>query len=203
MTRRSDRAYRRVVMLGAASLALLATWAIATPVLPSLDEAWSAWQALPGSEQSQLQARVDAWDALPQQQRREQRGRYDAWLALEANDRARLRQAAQQFAALPIEEQTRLRTQFEHLDVMAQRGWGLGPELGADWPRLQPLFAYVPPAQRGQVRLALKQLDAAARDDLAALAQRLPPQSRDGFRREFLKVAPPQRAAWLRQRRDQ
>lgn len=191
-----------VIGAGAASL-LLVAWAVATPVLPNLEEAGKAWQSLPVTEQARLQTRVEAWDALPLQQRRQERGRYEAWLALDADERAHLRQVAQQFAALPPDEQTRLRTQFEHLDVMAQRGWGLGPELGADWPRLQPLFAYVPAAQRGPVRVALTQLDAAARDDLAALAQRLPPQSRDGFRREFLKVAPAQRAAWLRQRRGQ
>ena len=40
------------------------------------------------------------------------------------------------------------------------------------------------------------------RDDLAALAQRLPPQERDAFRRELLAVPDGRRRAWLQQRRE-
>ena len=31
----------------------------------------------------------------------------------------------------------------------ARRGWLLGPVLGADWPRLHPLFSAMPEDQRG------------------------------------------------------
>lgn len=175
----------------------------AAPALTTLEQAVRAWSALPPSEQNALGERTRNWDGLPADQREDQRARYQSWLALDAAERARLQAAEQAFAALPADEQARLHTLFHHQDLMQQRGWRLGPALGADWPRLQPLFAYVDPAQRGALLGALKALDASARDDLAALAQRVPPQSREGFRREFLKVPVAQRAAWLHQRRAQ
>lgn len=177
--------------------------ALAPSVLTVLDDSTQAWQALPAPEQQRVQASVQAWDALPLRQQQDQRGRYQAWLALDQAERSRLRETARQFAALPATEQARLRVLFEHEDVMRQAGWRLGPALGADWPRLQPLFAFVPPEQRADLLLALKQTDALQRDDLAALAQRIPPQSRDGFRREWLKQPAAVRGAWLHQRRNQ
>ncbi len=143
-----------------------------------------------------------AWDALSRQEREDRRARYAAWRALDEVQRARLRAAAAEIAALPPEHQAALRAQFGVLDAMQQRGWRLGPDLGADWPRLQPLFAYVPPGERDGLLAVLRQLDAEQRDDLAALAQRLPPQERDAFRRELLAVPAGQRRAWLRQRRE-
>ena len=107
-----------------------------------------------------------------------------------------------EIAALPPEHQAALRTQFGMLDAMQRQGWRLGPDLGADWPRLQPLFAYVPPAEREGLLSVLRRLDAEQRDDLAALAQRLPPQDRDAFRRELLAVPDGRRRAWLQQRRE-
>lgn len=177
--------------------------ALAPSVLTVLDDSLQAWQATPAAEQQRLQTSLQAWDALPLAQQQDQRGRYQAWLALDASDRLRLRETARQFAALPAAEQARLQVLFDHQDRMRQSGWRLGPELGADWPRLQPLFAFVPPQQRADVLVALKHTDALQRDDLAALAQRIPPQSRDGFRREWLKQSADQRGAWLHQRRNQ
>lgn len=154
--------------------------------------------ALPDTTPSPRQA----WEALSVREREDRRARYAAWRALDDVQRARLRGAANEIAALPPEHQAALRTQFAVLDAMQQRGWRLGPDLGADWPRLQPLFAYVPPGERDGLLALLRQLDAEQRDDLAALAQRVPPQDRDGFRRELLAVPAGQRRAWLRQRRD-
>jgi hypothetical protein len=88
------------------------------------------------------------------------------------------------------------------LDEMQRRGWRLGPVLGADYPRLQPLFGFVPEAERTATLSLLRQLDAQQRDDLAVLAQRIAPQERDGFRRELLAVPAAARGAWLRARRD-
>lgn len=177
--------------------------AVAPSVLTVLDDSTQAWQALPAPEQQRVQTSVQAWDALPLTQQQDQRGRYQAWLALDQAERNRLRDSARQFAALPATEQARLRVLFEHEDGMRQAGWRLGPTLGADWPRLQPLFAFVPPDQRSDLLVALKQTDAQQRDDLAALAQRIPPQSRDGFRRQWLQQPAAQRGAWLHQRRNQ
>jgi len=160
------------------------------------------WAAMTPTAQAEWQQRRAAWDALPAHEREDRRARYAAWRALDEVQRARLRTAAAEVAALPPEHQTALRTQFAMLDAMQRHGWRLGPELGADWPRLQPLFAYVPPGERAGALALLRQLDAGQRDDLAALAQRLPPQDRDAFRRQLLAVPVGQRGAWLKQQRE-
>ena len=187
----------------ALALSLSSADAVAPSALATIEGSVQAWQSLSAAEQQELQAKVQAWDALSPAQRQEQRGRYQAWLALDDVERMRLRAAARQYAELPATEQARLRVVFEHQDAMWQQGWRLGPDLGADWPRLQPLFGFVPPEQRAALLLALKQTDASQRDDLAALAQRISPQSREGFRREWLQQPVSQRGAWLQQRRNQ
>lgn len=162
----------------------------------------SRWAAMSPTTQAEWQQRRLAWDALPRHEREDRRARYATWRALDEIQRARLRAAASEIAALPPEHQTALRTQFGMLDAMQRQGWRLGPDLGADWPRLQPLFAYIPPTERDGLLAILRRLDAEQRDDLAALAQRLPPQDRDAFRRELLAVPDGRRRAWLQQRRE-
>ncbi|MBD9434720.1 DUF3106 domain-containing protein [Pseudoxanthomonas sp. PXM03] len=164
--------------------------------------AGARWQAMSPAAQAAWQQRRIAWDALLLHEREDRRARYAAWRSLDEVQRARLRAAAAEVAALPPEHQAALRTQFAVQDAMQRNGWRLGPALGADWPRLQPLFAYVPPGERDAALSVLHQLDAEQRDDLAALAQRLPPQDRDAFRRELLAVPVSQRRAWLRHQRD-
>ncbi|SDQ31150.1 hypothetical protein SAMN05428982_0590 [Pseudoxanthomonas sp. CF385] len=137
------------------------------------------------------------WEALTRQ-----RADYAAWQALEEADRARLRAAARDLAMQPADAQQALRTRFGALDAMEHRGWRLGPVLGAVWPRLQPLFAYVPAREREPLLALLRQLDATALDDLAALAQRTPPQERDRFRHALIRVPAGQRTAWLHARRE-
>jgi hypothetical protein len=190
---------RRIVVAGA--IAVVALMGIATSF--AQDAAHVArWAAMSPAAQADWQQRRQAWDALPRQEREDRRARYAAWRALDEIQRARLRAAASEIAALPPEHQAALRTQFGVLDGMRRQGWRLGPDLGADWPRLQPLFGYVPPGERDGLLALLRRLDAEQRDDLAALAQRLPPQERDAFRRDLLAVPEGQRRAWLRQRRD-
>ena len=137
------------------------------------------------------------WEVLTRQ-----RADYAAWQALGDVDRARLRAAAGDFAAQPLEAQQALRMRFAALDAMEHRGWRLGPTLGAVWPRLQPMFAYVPAAEREPLLAMLRQLDASALDDLAALSQRIPPPERDRFRHELVRVPAGERAAWLHARRE-
>lgn len=196
--RHADR--RRVsAMRAMAVIGLMA----AIAVLPAQDATHtSRWAAMSPTAQAQWQQRRLAWDALPRHEREDRRARYAAWRALDEMQRARLRAAASEIAALPPEHQAALRTQFGMLDAMQRQGWRLGPDLGADWPRLQPLFAYVPPGQRDGLLSVLRRLDAEQREDLAALAQRLPPQDRDAFRRELLAVPDGRRRAWLQQRRE-
>ncbi len=195
MTRRSS--------LLAVLLVCAAVGSMAAAIPGFWEQRITQWRALPPGERAALAERLHAWDASPVSQKQEYRERYRAWRELEEAQRMRLRATAGAFAALPASEQIRLRQVFVMQDAAQQRGWRLGPELGASWPRLQPLFAYVPPAQRIPLLQILRQLDAQQRDDLAALAQRIPPQSRDAFRRELLRVPPAQRAQWLHQRRSQ
>jgi len=140
---------------------------------------------------------LQPWEALTRQ-----RADYAAWQALDDVDRARLRAAARDLATQPAEAQQALRTRFDALDAMEHRGWRLGPALGAVWPRLQPMFAYVPAREREPLLALLRQLDATALDDLAALSQRTPPPERDRFRHELVRVPAGERAAWLHARRE-
>ncbi|MCH6482739.1 DUF3106 domain-containing protein [Pseudoxanthomonas sp. LH2527] len=194
--RHADRRRARVAAAGLALLAVMAT-SFAQDATPA-----ARWAAMSPTAQAAWQQRRLAWDALPRDEQADRRARYAAWRALDEVQRARLRAAASEIAALPPEHQAALRTQFRVLDGMQRQGWRLGPDLGADWPRLQPLFAYVPPGERDALLSLLRRMDAEQRDDLAALAQRLPPQDRDAFRRELLAVPEGQRRTWLRQRRD-
>lgn len=142
-------------------------------------------------------AAADPPPALTPAQLRE---RQAAWEALDATVQARLRQVASAFAGLPVEQQHTLRAQFAALDALERHGWLLGPELGSEYWALQPLFGYVPDAQRTALLGLLRTLPAEQREHLALLSQRTPPQERATLRRELLAQGADTRAAWLRQR---
>lgn len=194
--------------LAGALLVVAAAWA--APVVPTLPDGvdpaqaaqlqprLAALQALPPARREGLQARMAEWDALPVAERRARRDAWQAWQALPEGERARLRQAAADYAALAPAQQQALSAQFAQLDAYQRAGWLLGPELGADWPRLHGLLALVPASQRAELLDALRALDAGARADLAVLAQRTAPESRDQLRRTLLSTPPENRAGWLR-----
>ncbi|QNH11150.1 hypothetical protein [Xanthomonas sp. SI] len=142
-------------------------------------------------------ATADPPPALTPAQLRE---RQAAWEALDATVQARLRQVASAFAGLPVEQQYTLRAQFAALDALERHGWLLGPELGSEYWALQPLFGYVPDAQRAALLGLLRTLPAEQREHLALLSQRTPPQERATLRRELLAQGADTRATWLRQR---
>ena len=154
--------------------------------------------ALDAAQRAELAQRRDLWDALPTAERGERRERWMAWRALSTAERAELRAAAARHAALAPDAQAGLRARFDALDASVRHGWLLGPTLGADYPRLHPLFAQVPADAREALLEALRGLDAQARDDLAVLAARTPPQARAALRVELLATPPAQRARWLR-----
>jgi hypothetical protein len=209
--RRLDRAFA-----GAALLAAVAATAIAA-LPPALQEQLSKLpaplqqqlrareaevQALAPERREALRQRLAAWDALPLALRRERRERWQAWQSLPAHEQWQLRTAATAFAALPLEQQQALRARFAQLDDTARHGWLLGPALGADYARLQPLLMQVPAAQRGPLLAVLRAMTPAELDDLAILAQRTAPQQRDALRRELVSTSAANRAAWLRMRLD-
>jgi hypothetical protein len=161
---------------------------------PTAEEAAATAAATPGTA---TPAAGDAPPALTPAQLRE---RQAAWDALDAATQARLRQVASAFAGLPVEQQHTLRAQFAALDTLERHGWLLGPELGGEYWALQPLFGYVPDAQRSALLGLLRTLPAEQREHLALLSQRTPPQERAALRRDLLAQGADTRATWLRQR---
>lgn len=188
-------------------LPLIAAAAFGMPVLSSgaqdtLQQRRWRLDALPSPQRDAFVQRMAVWDALPREMREDRRARYAAWRELDEVQRMRVHAAAEEIRALPVEQQAALRSRFDALDGMQRRGWRLGPVLGADYPRLQPLFGFVPEAERDATISLLRQLDVEQRNDLAVLAQRIPPQERAAFRQELLSVPVAARSAWLRARRD-
>lgn len=209
---------RRVERGGAVAVLLAAAVATAVAALPPTWQAQlsklppplqqqvrareATLQALAPAQREALRQRLVAWDALPLAQRRELRERWQAWQVLPAQQQWQLRAAAMAFAALPPEQQQVLRARFAQLGGSERRGWRLGPTLGADYARLQPLLMQVPAAQREPLLGVLRAMTPAELDDLATLAQRTPPPQRDALRRDLVSTSAANRAAWLRLRLD-
>lgn len=155
---------------------------------------WRAWT----HAQRQLYSRRAAeWSARPLFERQARRETWHAWERLSEAERARLRGEAARIAALPPAEQHALRARFAALDASSQRGWMLGPALGVDYLRLQPLLAQAPADQHPGLLRALRLMTPLQRADLAVLVQRTPPADRDRLRRELVSTSDANRAAWL------
>ena len=155
---------------------------------------WFAWTP---AQQAAYRQRQAQWEAQSPALRAEQRMRYDAWLALEDDTRRQVVDAMQAYDALAPEQREGLRANFIAQDASAQRGWLLGPALGADYPKLQPLLAQVPETEHAALLRVLRALSPSERIDLARLVQRTPPQEREALRRTLLSTAATARAAWL------
>jgi phosphoglycolate phosphatase-like HAD superfamily hydrolase len=163
----------------------------------------ASWRALTPAQQQALQQRMARWHALPAAVQAERREQWQAWRGLPREQRARLDSAATAFAALSESERRLLHERYAALDRSEQRGWRLGPALGADYMHLQPLLAQVPAAQREPLLALLRTMTPAERNDLAVLAQRVPPQQRDALRRGLLATNAGNRTAWLQLRLEQ
>ncbi|PTN53489.1 DUF3106 domain-containing protein [Stenotrophomonas panacihumi] len=138
-----------------------------------------------------------AWSSLDEAARQDARARYAAWRALDDGERARIRQSQARLAALPPDQQQALRTRFDAMDQMYRDGWRLGPQLGRHYAGLQPMFGYVPQAQRGQVLDLLHALDDAQLGQLSVISQRTAPQDRARVRDDLLAQPAAARARWL------
>lgn len=160
------------------------------------------WEAMGEDERRALHARAAAWAALSPAERAERRERYAAWRRLPPVEQAQLQAVAVRWQRLDPAQQRAWRDRFAALDESERRGWLLGPVLGADYPRLQPLLAQVPPREQAPLLHVLQAMTALQRADLAVLVQRTPPQARAGLRRELLSTPADRRAAWLAQRLD-
>lgn len=155
---------------------------------------WAGWTPV---QREAFRERAIAWDAQPHPARGERRGTWRAWTALTASERERLRAERDRVAQLPKAEQEALRARFAALDASTQRGWMLGPVLGADYIRLQPLLAQVPAAQHDALLRTLRAMTPVQRADLGVLVQRTPPARRDALRRELVSTSAGNRDAWL------
>jgi hypothetical protein len=170
------------------------------PSQPSLRADARRWQAWTPAQQTAYRQRQAQWDALSPAVRGEQRARYAAWRALDPQARRAIADAARAYDALPPEQREGQRSNFAAQDVATQRGWLLGPVLGADYAKLQPLLAQLPEAQHADTLRVLRALTPAERIDLAMLAQRTPPQARAELLRGLLSTSDANRAAWLQAR---
>lgn len=164
------------------------------------DQRAARLQAMSPEQRVQFGQRLAEWRALPLAEREDRRARYQAWLQLEEAERARLRTVAAEIATFPPQRRQALRAQFDALDEGLRRGWRLGPALGADYEKLQPLLAYVPSAQRLPLLASLRAMTGKQRAELALLVQRTPPQDRDALRAELLAQPAAQLEAWLQQK---
>lgn len=162
--------------------------------------AWSDWD---DARRGAWRERQADWDALPAVERGNRREAYAAWRALPAADRAEVQAAGMALALLPAAEQQVVQQRFAALDRSSQRGWLLGPVLGGDYPKLQPLLAQLPEDQHAPLLATLRAMSAGERADLAVLAQRVPPQERTALRRALLSTSAENRSAWLRVRLEQ
>ncbi len=119
------------------------------------------------------------------------------WQALPEAERARVREAARRLAALPPDQQQTIRATFAAQDTRFREGWRLGPTLGAQFPKLEGLFGYLPIEQRDAALAALRQLSPEQLAQLTLIAQRTPPQERDKVRADFLALPAGGRDRWL------
>ena len=170
------------------------------PLQPALRTNARRWDAWTPAERAAYRQRQAQWDALPPAARGEQRERHAAWRALDASSRRALAAAAQAYASLPPEQREGQRSRFAAQDLGTQRGWLLGPVVGADYAKLQPLLAQLPEAQHAETLRVLRALSPEERIDLALLAQRTPPQARAELLRGLLSTSDRNRAAWLQAR---
>lgn len=153
--------------------------------------------SMPAGPDASLVRRARQWDALPARARGAQRGAWQAWRDLPPAERVRLRAIAARWQLLAGEERVALRARFDALPADARHGWWLGPELGRHWPRVAPLFAFAPEAQRVALLDLLRAADSVDIDVLERLAQITPPEERDALRSDLLRVPAAQRRTWM------
>ena len=154
-------------------------------------------QALDPATRDALRARIERWEALTPASRDEARQQMQAWLRLPQAQQSALRDSAAAFVALPAQEQATLRARFEALSGEERRGWRLGPALGPYYPRLHPLIAYVPEAQREPLLQTLQAMPPQELELLGRLAFSTPPARRDALRQALIRQPVPDRLRWL------
>jgi hypothetical protein len=161
------------------------------------------WLAMDAAQRKQMLQRASEWQALPVSERARLRARYAAWKALSIDDQLRVRAAASQFGGLTAPRQGALRANFMTQDGGQQDAWLHGPASGSWIGKAQAAFGFVPGHERDATLRMLQDLPADARDQLFALAARLPGDQRERLRRDLLLQYPRQRADMIRERASQ
>ncbi|MCC8362953.1 DUF3106 domain-containing protein [Lysobacter sp. A6] len=173
---------------------------IPAPMQDGMRDQATLWHAWTFAQRQGFAQRAKEWDAQPRATQATLRERYNAWRRLDPVAAEAVENAVQAFARRTPEEQAALRAQFDALEPLAQRGWLLGPAIGVDYPKLQPLLAQMPEAQHAPMLRALRRMTSAERADLSVLAQRVPPHERADLVRALLSTADERRGAWLQMR---
>jgi hypothetical protein len=158
------------------------------------------WLALDPTQREALVARMSAWDGLTAADRAQRRGSFAAWRALSPAEREQLHAVFAERAAMSPDLRQAQRDEFEALPADQRQEWWLGPEIGAGFAQLRPLFAFVPAGERTALLALLRALSPQARADLALLARRLPANQRESLRRELMAASPAEREALIRAR---
>ena len=184
---RRNRAVRPTLVLLAASAVVAGIAMVATAASPPLSPA----------QQEALRTRIAAWQALTPDSRRDARAQMQAWLQLPPIQQAGLRASAAAFSQLPAEQQAAMRVKFAALSGEQKHGWRLGPVLGACYPRLHPLIAYVPEAEREPLLRTLHAMSPQELELLGRLAFSTPPAERNALRQALIRQPPADRLRWL------
>ncbi len=154
-------------------------------------------QALDPAVREALRARIERWESLTTRSRNDAREQMQAWLGLPEKQKAALRDSAAAFARLTPGEQAALRARFDALPGEAQRGWRLGAALGPYYPRLHPLIAYLPEAERAPMLRTLHAMPPQELELLGRLAFSTPPAQREALRQALLRQPASDRLRWL------
>ena len=144
-----------------------------------------------------LRSRIAAWESLPPASRQQAREQMQAWLHLPPLQQAGLRASAAAFAQLPAEQQAALRVKFAALPGVEAHGWRLGADIGPYYPRLHPLIAYVPEAERLPLLRTLHAMPPQELELLGRIAFSTPPSERDALRRALIHQPAADRLRWL------
>ena len=182
--------FAKTCLLGLACVLSCAMWLLAMPVR-------AGPAPLTPAQREVLRGRIAAWEALPPASRNEMRRQMQSWLLLPPLQQAALRASAADFARLPPEQQAAMRVKFAALTAEQQHGWRLGPDLGPYYPRLHPLIAYVPPAERAPLLQTLHAMAPQELELLGRLVFSTPPSGRDALRQALIRQHGAGRLHWL------
>ena len=166
-------------------------------LLPPRDPLATSQRSAEVDPAAALTQRARVWGVLPAQQRGQRRGAWAAWRALPASQRNLIRDVAERFRRMPQELQHEVRTRFDALPYDVRHGGWLGPQQGNAWPRVAPLFAFAPEAQRQQLLQLLADAKPEDIDAFERLSQSTPPEEREAIRFALLRVPAAQRRVWV------